>query len=82
MAIKVQFVTNDKVLWKGETDFIVIPSTGGDMGIMTDHEPVMASLKEGLVKINGAPQEETKISGGFMSFYNNEASIVVDSTLD
>lgn len=88
MSIKVNFVCQDREVWAGDAQIVILPASGGELGIMANHEPVMASLKEGNVKIDISDNDTTdptiikKISGGFASFYNNSMSIVVDDIIE
>ena len=44
MPFQVDVVSPEAVVWTGEADFLVARTTEGEIGILTDHEPVMAAL--------------------------------------
>lgn len=87
MSLKVNLVAADKRIWSGEADMIVAPSVDGEIGLLTGHEPVMTLLAPGKVKVSSSDQKgETHITtvsvtGGFLSLYDNEVSIVADDAI-
>ena len=55
----------------------------GDLGILTDHAPLLGVLVDGIVsikEINGQIKE-FNVSGGFLSVSNNRVSILAESTI-
>ncbi len=65
--IKLKVVTPEKVIFDGEVDEIVVPSALGEMGILPDHEPLLAALCCGEMKIKkGADWDHFALLGGFV----------------
>jgi F-type H+-transporting ATPase subunit epsilon len=46
-----EIVTPDKNLFKGEVDYVYCPGAHGSFGILKNHSPIIATLKEGKVKV-------------------------------
>ena len=46
---RVDIVSPDGLAWSGDAEFVVARTPDGEIGIMADHEPVMASLVQGTV---------------------------------
>lgn len=78
MPLKVSLVSADAEVWSGEASLVVAKTVEGEIGFMTGHEPVLAILAEGQVRITET--SGTKIianaQDGFLSMEGNELTIV------
>ena len=78
MALSVSLVSADAEVWSGEASLVVARTVEGEIGFMTGHEPVLAILAEGQVRITQS--DGTKIianaQDGFLSMANDELTIV------
>lgn len=52
-ALTVSLVSADREVWSGEAKQIVARTTEGEIGILAGHEPVLAILAAGEVRITG-----------------------------
>ena len=78
MPLKVNLVSAEAEIWSGEATLVVAKTIIGEIGFMAGHEPVLAILAEGQVRITQA--DGTKIianaQDGFVSMSDDEVSIV------
>lgn len=78
MALNVSLVSADAEIWTGEATLVVAKTVEGEIGFMTGHEPVLAILAEGQVRITQA--DGTKVlanaQDGFVSMDGNDLTIV------
>ena len=78
MPLKVNLVSAESEIWSGEATLVVAKTIIGELGFMAGHEPVLAILAEGQVRITQA--DGTKIianaQDGFVSMADDEVSIV------
>ncbi|MDF1595000.1 MAG: F0F1 ATP synthase subunit epsilon [Acidimicrobiia bacterium] len=75
----VDVVSPEATVWSGEATFVVARTTEGEIGIMADHEPVMAALATGAVKIeSGAETVTIGVHGGFLQILNNQVTLLTD----
>jgi F-type H+-transporting ATPase subunit epsilon len=51
MALTVTLVSAEEEVWHGEANLVVAKTVEGEIGFMTGHEPVLAILAEGQVRI-------------------------------
>ena len=51
MALVVTLVSAEEEVWHGEASLVVAKTVEGEIGFMTGHEPVLAILAEGQVRI-------------------------------
>lgn len=68
MALQCEVVTPERKVFSSEAEFVVLPAAEGEMGVYPKHEPVVATLNAGSVRVTveGA-QEATKfvVAGGY-----------------
>ena len=62
-----EFVSPDKLQFRGQVESVLVPGSEGDFVVLKDHAPVMASLRPGVVAIGEAAGKETRffVRGGF-----------------
>lgn len=78
-AFNVDVVSPEATVWSGEATFVVARTTEGEIGIMADHEPVMAALATGAVKIESEGENVTiGVHGGFLQILNNQVTLLTD----
>ncbi|MFE1645536.1 F0F1 ATP synthase subunit epsilon [Microbacterium sp. P01] len=78
MPIKVSLVSADAEVWSGEASIVIAKTVEGEIGFMQGHEPVLAILAEGQVRItqtNGA-KIVANAQDGFLSMESDELTIV------
>ncbi|MGO9780662.1 MAG: F0F1 ATP synthase subunit epsilon [Streptosporangiaceae bacterium] len=95
MTLHVEVVVADRRLWAGDAGMVIAKTLDGDIGLLTDHPPVLGILAEGsVVRIldpespeggagDAAGGEVTAaVSGGFLSVADNRVSVLaVDAQL-
>lgn len=77
-ALTVNVVSADQQIWTGEAAQVTARTTEGEIGILPGHEPVLAILASGQVRVrqsNGATVEATA-EDGFLSVENDTVTIV------
>ncbi|KRN43240.1 F0F1 ATP synthase subunit epsilon [Fructilactobacillus fructivorans] len=81
-VLTVSIVTPDgEVYSNDQVTMAVIETMMGDLGILANHVPVIASLRIGETrfKFNGNDMDTVAVNGGFAEFSNNTLTIVADS---
>lgn len=78
MALTVEIVAPDRVLWSGEASFVSAPSVEGSLGLLPGHEPLLSLLGKGTVKVVTVAGADwtVDISRGFVSFDHDSVTIV------
>jgi F-type H+-transporting ATPase subunit epsilon len=76
----VALVEPEGELWSGSAEMVITRTLDGEIGLLTDHAPVIGILYEGsLVQIRpdgGGPDVFAAVSGGFVSMADNRVSIL------
>ena len=78
MPLNVSVVSADRALWTGEATQIIARTTEGEIGILAGHEPILAVLAEGEVRVTTADGETVtaRADDGFLSVQNDTVTIV------
>lgn len=78
MVLTVTLVSAEEEVWHGEANLVVAKTVEGEIGFMTGHEPVLAILAEGQVRITQSDGTKVVASAqdGFLSMEGNELTIV------
>ena len=76
--LQVSVVSADQEVWSGEARQVVARTTIGEIGILRGHEPILAILAAGEVRVTLLDGSVVKASAadGFLSFENNNVTIV------
>jgi F-type H+-transporting ATPase subunit epsilon len=78
MPLKVTLVSAESEIWSGEASLVVAKTILGEIGFMPGHEPVLAVLAEGQVRITKPDGSKiiANAQDGFLSMDGDEISIV------
>ncbi|MGZ0069798.1 F0F1 ATP synthase subunit epsilon [Microbacterium arborescens] len=78
MALTVTLVSAEAEVWSGEASLVVAKTVEGEIGFMAGHEPVLAILAEGQVRITqpGGEKIGANAQDGFLSMEGDELTIV------
>lgn len=79
MTLKVRVVAPDKTVWDSEADEVILPSTTGQLGILSGHAPLLSALDIGVMRVRpGKEWVAIALMGGFAEVENNEVTILVN----
>jgi F-type H+-transporting ATPase subunit epsilon len=77
--LEVHVVTPEQEVWTGEADMVVATAIDGEIGILPDHEPLLAALDVGRLSIDtGGSKEEAAVDGGFLHVKDNRIDILAE----
>ena len=77
-TMQVDLVAADAAVWSGQAKLVVAKTVEGEIGLMPGHEPMLAILASGEVRITLEDGEVIKAVAeqGFLSVENNVVSVV------
>ena len=77
-VLTVSVVAADHEVWSGEASMVVARTVEGQIGILPGHEPLLAILATGEVRVTLAGGESiaAQADDGFLSVENNTVTIV------
>ncbi|GIT81979.1 MULTISPECIES: F0F1 ATP synthase subunit epsilon [Leifsonia] len=77
-VLNVSVVAADHEVWSGEASMVVARTVEGQIGILPGHEPLLAILASGEVRVtlNGGESITAQADDGFLSVENNTVTVV------
>jgi F-type H+-transporting ATPase subunit epsilon len=80
-TMQVDLVAADAAVWSGQAKLVVAKTVEGEIGLMPGHEPMLAILASGEVRITLEDGDVIKASAeqGFLSVENNVVTVVARS---
>lgn len=77
---QVDVVSPEATVWSGEATFVIARTPEGEIGVLADHEPVMAALQTGAVVVDSVSGERVTIGvhGGFLQILDNQVTLLTD----
>ena len=77
-TLRVELVAADRAIWTGEAKMVVAKTVEGEIGLLPGHEPMLAILASGDVRITLEDGAGIKASAedGFLSIEHDVVTIV------
>ncbi len=80
MSIRCEIVSQDRQVYAGEADMIIVPGIQGEMGILPNHAPLLSTLKFGILRVRYQGQEQVfTIAGGVIEVQPDLVTVMADS---
>jgi len=80
MTLTVRVISPDKTVWDAPAEEVVLPSTTGQLGILTGHAALLTALDIGVMRVRANSKDWTAIAlmGGVAEVDQNEVTILVN----
>jgi F-type H+-transporting ATPase subunit epsilon len=80
MTIRCEIVSQDRTVFQGDVDIVILPGVAGEMGILPNHAPVLTILKYGVIKVRqGSKEELFAVAGGMAEVQPKIVTILADA---
>ena len=80
MPIRCEIVSQDRMVYQGDVDIVVLPGTDGEMGVLPHHAPLLTTLKYGFIKIRSKTHEEVfTVAGGVAEIQPDIVTVLADA---
>ncbi len=80
MPIRCEIVSQDRMVYQGDVDIVVLPGANGVMGILPNHSPVLTVLQYGIITVRTKHGEEYfTVSGGVAEVQPDQVTVLADS---
>lgn len=77
--LTVSVVSPERTLYEGQAESIVAPAFDGQVGILTNHAPMLTLLGTGELRLSGGGSERKfTVAGGFLEVADNRVRIVTE----
>ncbi len=78
--LNLEIVTPEKKVLSETVDAVTVPTESGEVGILSNHAPLISTLKAGILSYTrGGASERMAIAGGFLEVSDNKVSILADT---
>ena len=78
--MKLEIITPEKALYKGEVESLSVPGSKGAFMILHNHAPIISMLDKGVISFSptGTDKKTIQIEGGVVEVKKNEIIILAD----
>lgn len=78
-TMRVDVVSPEEIVWSGDANFVVAKTVEGEIGVLPNHEPLMAAIATGAVEIQaGDERVRIGVHGGFLQVFENSVTLLTD----
>ncbi len=79
MVLNLKVITPDRTVWDDQVEEIVLPSTTGQLGILSGHAPLLTAVSIGVMRVRpGKDWKAIALLGGFAEVENDEVKVLVN----
>ncbi len=80
MPIRCEIVSQDRLVFQGDADIVILPGAMGEMGILPGHAPLLSSLKLGVIRVKQGTEEDVfTVTGGFVEVQPDIVTVMADA---
>ncbi|MDX1436241.1 MAG: ATP synthase F1 subunit epsilon [Anaerolineales bacterium] len=80
MPIRCEIVSQDRPVFEGDVDIVVLPGVDGEMGILPNHTALLTTLKFGIIRVRTGSQEEIfTVAGGVAEVQPDIVTVLADA---
>jgi F-type H+-transporting ATPase subunit epsilon len=77
MSLNVRVITPDKVVWDSNAEELILPSSTGQLGILSDHAPLLTALDIGVMRLKtNGNWASIVLMEGFAEVEDNKVTIL------
>ncbi|MBD2304574.1 F0F1 ATP synthase subunit epsilon [Chroococcidiopsis sp. FACHB-1243] len=81
MTLTVRVISPDKTVWDAPAEEVILPSTTGQLGILSGHAPLLTALDTAVMRVRpdkGQSWVAIALMGGFAEVESDEVTILVN----
>lgn len=79
MPIRCEIVSQDRSIFEGEADVVILPGSEGEMGILPNHAPLLTTLNFGIIRVRNQGAEEVfTVAGGVAEVQPDIVTVLAD----
>lgn len=78
--LKVSVISPERVLFEGEARSVIAPAFDGEVGILSQHAPMMTLLGAGVLRLEGSAggEQRFRVEGGFLQVADDAVRVVTE----
>ncbi|NEO26985.1 MAG: F0F1 ATP synthase subunit epsilon [Kamptonema sp. SIO4C4] len=79
MTLNVRVIAPDKTVWDNQAEEVILPSTTGQLGVLSGHAPLLTALDVGVMRVREKKEWlNIALMGGFAEVEENTVTILVN----
>ncbi len=83
MALKLEIVTPQEMVYSEDVDSVTLPTTTGEIGILPGHIPLITEVKAGeLGVVKEGQLDLLAVDNGFAEIYGDTVSVLTEAAID
>ncbi len=80
MPIRCEIVSQDRMVFEGDVDMVILPGELGEMGILPNHAPLLSTLRFGILKVRQGGEEQIfTVAGGVVEIQPDIVTVLADA---
>lgn len=80
MPIRCEIVSQDRIVYQGDVDIVVLPGADGVFGVLPNHEPLLSVLKYGIITVRLKGEEQFfTVAGGVVEVQPDQVTVLADA---
>ena len=80
MSLQICILTPDRIFLNRQAEEIIVPTNTGQMGVLTNHAPIITALDIGVMSIRTEKEwVSVALMGGFALVKQNQVTVLVNS---
>jgi len=80
MPIRAEIVSQDRIVYQGDADIVVLPGVEGVMGILPNHSPLLTTLQFGIITVRSKSEEFFfTVAGGIAEVQPDQVTVLADA---
>ncbi len=80
MPIRCEIASQDRMVFQGDVDIVIVPGVDGEMGILPNHAPLLSTLRFGILKVRSGGEEQFfTVSGGVVEVQPDIITVLADA---
>ncbi len=80
MPIRAEIVSQDRIVYQGDADIVVLPGVEGVMGILPNHSPLLTTLQFGIITVRSKNEEFFfTVAGGIAEVQPDQVTVLADA---
>ena len=83
MPLTLEIITPDHKAYSNEVDYVLLPTTEGDAGILPGHVPLLAMIHPGTIQVmRSGHKESLAVDKGFVRVLGDHVSVLTEAAID
>jgi F-type H+-transporting ATPase subunit epsilon len=83
MPIRCEIVSQERVVYQGDADRVLLPGASGEMGVLPHHAPLLTVIQFGVIRVRSGDTEHFfTVAGGVAEVLPDQVTVLADAAED